>query len=271
MRGGSGEGQRAVGGERRGSPAALGGRTVDFVVVGLGLGAVGVLLGLVLWDIAPRRWQVPAAPSLPATELARRIAWARALRTGGRLVALGGFALWVATLLALATAASDRGGALVVVTSVTLLTAGGLVWVAAYARRYHPRPRRSGARRTPSAPSTNLATSDAPDATEDAAATVAVEIERAAPTEAAARAGSGVDRGEATAGAGLAPEPASGEQRASVAAGAVPPGEDEPEASAGIPEWDSGATRPAAADVGDRRAHGIDSPIATLLPVGKAS
>lgn len=121
---------------------------MDFVVVGLGLGALGVLVGLALRDLAPRPWRVRAATHRPPAEVARRVAQARALRVGGRVLALAGGALWLATLAALAAGLDDRAGALVVLIVATLLLVAISAWVAAYAHRYHPRPARRPARTT---------------------------------------------------------------------------------------------------------------------------
>jgi len=120
---------------------------VDFVVVGLGLGAIGVLLGLALRDLAPRAWPVRSARELGRAEVARRVAWARPLRAAGRVLALAGLLLWVVTLAALAGGANDRAGAILVMAALTLLIAAALAWGALYARRYHPRPARRGPRR----------------------------------------------------------------------------------------------------------------------------
>lgn len=64
----------------------------------------------------------------------------RAFRVAGRVIALAGGVLWIATLIALVAGLSDRAGALVVLVVATLLLLSLLAWATAYAHRYHPRP-----------------------------------------------------------------------------------------------------------------------------------
>ncbi len=113
---------------------------MDFVVVGLGLGALGVLLGLTLRDAAAWRWRVRADRTLAAGEVAARVAAARACRAGGRLLALGGAGVCLTTLLAILFRVSDRAGAALVLALLIVVTAGAIAWSAVYAHRYHPRP-----------------------------------------------------------------------------------------------------------------------------------
>ena len=115
---------------------------MDFVVVGFGLGALGVLLGLALRDAALWRWRVRPDRQLPATELVRRVAIGRACRAGGRVLAVGGGSACLATLLGLLLRLSDRAGAALVLALLLLVTAGAIAWSALYAHRYHPRPAR---------------------------------------------------------------------------------------------------------------------------------
>ena len=120
---------------------------VDFVVVGFGVGALGVLLGLLARDAGSWHWPRPAAGDASTASIARRIAAGRASRAGGRVLALGGAVTCLATLLALLLRLSDRAGALLVLAALVLATAGAIVWAAVYSHRYHPRPLKAGASR----------------------------------------------------------------------------------------------------------------------------
>jgi hypothetical protein len=124
---------------------------VDFVVVGFGLGALAVLLGLLLRDIGPRRLRVRPGLVLAASEVVRRVAWGRGCRAAGRTLALAGAALWLVPVVALVAGLSDRIGAILVLAVLVLATGGVGAWAVAYAHRYHPRPvrRRPAGRATP--------------------------------------------------------------------------------------------------------------------------
>ena len=136
--GGPREGRRAAGG----TGGAAREHDVDFVVVGFGLGALGVLLGLTLRDAASWRWRIRSDRQLAAPELVRRVAIGRACRAGGRVLAVAGGSACLATLLGLLLRLSDRAGAALVLVLLLLVTAGAIAWSAVYAHRYHPRPAR---------------------------------------------------------------------------------------------------------------------------------
>jgi len=119
---------------------------VDFVVVGFGVGALGVVLGLLARDIGPWFRRVPSGRALPGAELARRVAWGRRCRAGGAVVAIAGGAVCAATIVALLAGVGDGAGlAAVLLTLVgALLAVAG--WAAAGAERWRelatPRPTR---------------------------------------------------------------------------------------------------------------------------------
>ena len=140
---------------------------MDFVVVGFGLGALGVLLGLLLRDVGP--WWRRARPeqALEASELIRRVAWGRGCRAAGRTLALAGGALCLMPVVALIAGLSDRLGAILVLAVLALATGGVVAWSATYAHRYHPRPlrRHPVGRATPSGDELAPAALDPPIAT----------------------------------------------------------------------------------------------------------
>ena len=111
--------------------------------MGFGLGALGVLLGLTLCDVERWWWRLRPRRSPTAAELTRRIAWGRACRAGGRVLAIGGASVSLMTLLALLARLDDRSGAVLVMTTLAVATTATLAWAAVYAHRYHPRPVRS--------------------------------------------------------------------------------------------------------------------------------
>ncbi len=120
---GSGTGRHRLGG------------AVDFVVLGLGIGALTVLLGLALRNLAPKARRIRQGQLMLWTEVRRRLAWGRACRAAGRVLALAGGFLCFATLAALFARASDNAGALVVLfaSAAALLASAG--WALIYARR----------------------------------------------------------------------------------------------------------------------------------------
>jgi len=120
---------------------------VDFVVVGFGLGALGVLLGLLLREAGAWWWRVQTHVWRPAADVAERVAYARACRAGGRILAMGGAVACGLTLIALLAGLSDRAGASVVVGSLTAIGFAIGAWAFTYAHRYHPRPARARPRR----------------------------------------------------------------------------------------------------------------------------
>ena len=110
---------------------------MDFVVLGFGLGALIVLVGLGLRDLGPwlRRVPRPGRDMLQWSEVGRRVAWGRACRAGGLVLTLGGASVCLATLLLLIAGAGDDFGMSVVVACLllALVALGG--WAALFARR----------------------------------------------------------------------------------------------------------------------------------------
>jgi hypothetical protein len=100
---------------------------VDFVVVGFGLGALGVLLGVVkLGWLAPRANRAAARGS-SADDVARCQAIAAEHRGTGRALLYSGGAMLLATVAALGGSLDDRTGALLVTTTATVAAVGILL------------------------------------------------------------------------------------------------------------------------------------------------
>jgi hypothetical protein len=112
---------------------------VDFVVVGLGVGALAILLGLTIREVGSRWWSIQPDAPLSSPEQARRLAIGRAGRSGGTVLSLAGTFILIATIAAIALNLPDRTGAIVVMAVVTIAVLGTVVWGAVYARRSHPR------------------------------------------------------------------------------------------------------------------------------------
>jgi hypothetical protein len=113
---------------------------VDFVVVGLGLGALGVLLGVVMlgW-LAPRAQR--AARTASPEDAARHLAVAAERRGTGHAFLYAGAALLLATTGGLVGALDDRTGALLVTTTATV-AAVGILLAGFLHRARNPVPRR---------------------------------------------------------------------------------------------------------------------------------
>jgi hypothetical protein len=121
---------------------------VDFVVVGFGLGALGVLLGVVMLGWLASRWQRAAARASSADDAARCRAVAAEHRGTGQSLLYAGGAMLLVTVAGLLGSLDDRTGALLVTTTATVAAVG--ILLAAYLQRArNPVPPR---RRTRSAP-----------------------------------------------------------------------------------------------------------------------
>ena len=135
-----------------------GGRDVDFVVVGFGLGALGVLLGVVMLGWLAPRWQRAAARLSSPDDAARCQALAAEHRGTGQAFLYSGGAMLLATVAGLAGSLDDRTGAFLVTTTATVATVG--ILLAGYLQRArNPVPPR---RRTRSAPAASASTGPTP-------------------------------------------------------------------------------------------------------------
>ena len=106
---------------------------MDFVVVGFGLGALGLLLGVVMlgW-LAPRSRRAAARASSRDDAVRWQAIAAEHHATGQALLYSGGTIL-LATLAALASSLDDRTGALLVTTTATVAAIG--ILLAGYLQR----------------------------------------------------------------------------------------------------------------------------------------
>lgn len=115
---------------------------MDFVVVGLGLGALGVLLGVVMLGWLAPRAQRAAARAASADDAARDLTVAAEQRGTGQAFLYAGTAMLLATTGGLAGALDDRTGALLVTTTATVAAIGILLGGYLHrARNPVPRPR----------------------------------------------------------------------------------------------------------------------------------
>jgi len=236
------------------------GRGVDFVVVGLGLGAVGVLVGLALRDLAPLRSRVRADRVMVATDVARRVAFGRGARAVGRVIVLCGAALWLATLLALTLGVSDRAGAVAVMVTLAIALLAAVAWMFMYAQRYHPRTSRDRSQ----LPSADDLTAPLP---------LALAIEqRALPISIVAQSSSASPADELDGKASREEPDLSGGELPPVDAVGNPTAVISPDTPAPPPSPDAEEDAPALSmPHGEARVGMIDPVINVLLPVGKAS
>jgi len=122
---------------------------VDFVVVGFGLGALGVLLGVVMlgW-LAPRSQRAAARVSAPDAA-ARHRAVAAEHRVNGQAFLYAGGAMLLATVAGLVGSLDDRTGAFLVTTTATVAAVGILLRGYLQRARNPVPPRRPARRRAP--------------------------------------------------------------------------------------------------------------------------
>jgi hypothetical protein len=123
---------------------------VDFVVVGFGVGALGLLLGVVCLAWGARQYG-QAQRTAPHSGPNRALGGAMALRDAGQVFLSAGGAILLATVGALVTSLDDATGALVVTTTITVAALGILLWVFLHRARIpylmpRPRPRPAVAR-----------------------------------------------------------------------------------------------------------------------------
>jgi hypothetical protein len=121
---------------------------VDFVVVGFGLGAVGVLLGVVILGWLAPRSQRAAARVSAVDDAARCRALAAEHRGTGQAFLYAGGAMLLATAAGLLGSLDDRTGAFLVTTTATVAAVG--ILLAGYLQRArNPMPPRRRARSAP--------------------------------------------------------------------------------------------------------------------------
>ena len=131
---------------------------MDFVVVGFGLGALGVLLGVVMLGWLAPRSQRAAARASSADDAARDRAVAAEHYGTGRTFLYAGGAMLLATVAGLLGSLDDRTGAFLVATTATVAAIGILLGGYLQHTR-NPLPPR---RRTRSAPAASAPSVTAP-------------------------------------------------------------------------------------------------------------
>ena len=129
---------------------------MDFVVVGFGLGALGVLLGVVMlgW-LEPRSRHAAARVSSPDDAARHRALAAERHGTGQAFLYAGG-AMLLATVAGLVGSLDDRTGAFLVTTTATV-AAVGILLVGYLQRLRNPMPARRRMRSAPVASASLLA------------------------------------------------------------------------------------------------------------------
>ena len=115
---------------------------MDFVVVGLGLGALSILGGVVSLGWLAERWARLASRATTPDDRAYATAMAAARGGLGRALLGAGSAVLIATVGALAGSLDDRTGAYVVTTTVTVASLGLLIWTYRDRARHPSPPRR---------------------------------------------------------------------------------------------------------------------------------
>jgi hypothetical protein len=137
------------------------GDDVDFVVVGFGLGALGVLVGVVMLGWLAPRSQRAAARASAADEAARGRAIAAEHRGTGQALLYAGGAMLLATVAGLLGSLDDRTGALLVSTTATVAAVG--ILLGGYLHRVrNPAPPRRRTRFAP-IPSASIVATPPPD------------------------------------------------------------------------------------------------------------
>lgn len=117
---------------------------MDFVVVGFGLGAFGILLGVILRGPLAGRCERAAARAADTAVTTYERANAAECRGAGQAFLAAGSVVALATVGGLAGALTDRTGALLVTTTTTVAALGIMLWGYLYRSRHPmpPRPRR---------------------------------------------------------------------------------------------------------------------------------
>ena len=123
---------------------------MDFVVVGFGLGALGVLLGVVMLGWLAPRTQRAAARTRSSAEAARCRAVAAEHRGTGQALLYSGGTMLLVTVAALAGSLDDRTGAFLVTTTATV-AAVGILLTGYLQRARNPVPPRRRTRTSPAA------------------------------------------------------------------------------------------------------------------------
>jgi hypothetical protein len=120
-------------------------RIVDFLVVGLGLGALSILSGIVMVTLMVWRWERAARRATVPEERRYHVACAGSRNASGQALIVVGVVILLATIGAVAGSLDDRTGSLLVATTATVAGLGLIVRDFLYRAR-NPMPRRPRAR-----------------------------------------------------------------------------------------------------------------------------
>ncbi len=115
---------------------------MDFVVVGLGLGALGVLVGVIVYGPIAGRWERAATRTREPAAVAYAYTMTSSRRGAGQALLGAGGAILLATIGALAGSLDDRTGAYLVVTTATIAALGLIIWGYLHRVRNPAPPRR---------------------------------------------------------------------------------------------------------------------------------
>lgn len=118
---------------------------MDFLVVGLGLGALAILGGIIMVTLVVWRSQRAARQATRPEEQRYHLASAAARNASGQGLIVAGVVILLATVGAVAGSLDDRTGSLLVATTATVAAIGLIVRDVLYRSRY-PLPRRPRAR-----------------------------------------------------------------------------------------------------------------------------
>jgi hypothetical protein len=112
---------------------------VDYVVFGIGFGATLVLLGWALRTFGPGlRYRPPdgADAVLSGADLLGKLSWTRFVSALGAVVATGGTAMLIGTVITILMTPRDRVGTIVVLSCFLLILIVACIWAWMYIGRY---------------------------------------------------------------------------------------------------------------------------------------
>ena len=114
---------------------SAGGQALDFVVLGFGLGALAVVIGLALGSIGTRRFKVRDDPERSWDSVAVAVDRGRTCRAIGRVLASAGGLVCVATLLLLVVGAGAAAGLRTVSVVLAVVTLRAAWWAVQFRRQ----------------------------------------------------------------------------------------------------------------------------------------
>ncbi len=115
------------------------GKSLDYVVFGIGFGATILVLGLLIRDIGPGlRYRAPTSPDgvFHAEELVAKVAWTRFTRALGAVLAIGGVLFVIVTGVCMGLMVSDGTGGWVMIGSLIACLLLVMFWTWAFFDRF---------------------------------------------------------------------------------------------------------------------------------------